>query len=145
MAGPTLRQRAIAALARRDYSRADLERKLHAYAENAAELAGVLDILEREHWLSTARFAEGFARRRASGYGRRRIAAEFKQHGVNEDVAGPELATLALTEIERCRAVWQKKFGCVPKSLRERARQVRFLEARGFDGDCIRKVISGEP
>ena len=37
----------------------------------------------------------------------------------------------------------RKRFGKLPEDLRERARQARFLEQRGFDPDVIRRVLGG--
>ena len=49
------------------------------------------------------------------------------------------------TELERARGVWRRRFDGPPQSLQERARQTRFLLARGFGGDTVRKVLNGAP
>ena len=51
------------------------------------------------------------------------------------------LGDLRATEFERACAIWQQRFGRAPADLRERARQHRFLAARGFDGDVIGRVL----
>ena len=51
----------------------------------------------------------------------------------------------------RAREVWRKKFGAksdgapdgVVTDAAERGKQMRFLAARGFGGDVIRRVVSG--
>src|SRR5690242_21447640 len=60
----TLRQRALAALARRDHSRAELARKLGRGAEDSAALEALLDEFEANGWLSDERFASSAARQR---------------------------------------------------------------------------------
>jgi regulatory protein len=39
-------------------------------------------------------------------------------------------------------ALWQRKFGRAPASMQERARQIRFLAARGFSAATIGRVLS---
>jgi regulatory protein len=48
------------------------------------------------------------------------------------------------TELERARAIWQRKYGdraAAPADPAERARQMRFLIARGFSADVVRRVV----
>ena len=61
---------------------------------------------------------------------------------------GAELADDAIdlcvtSEFERAQEAWRRKFGEVPSDAAERARQARFLAARGFAGDVIRRVLAG--
>src|SRR5829696_5958847 len=82
--------RAIALLARRDHSRAELSRKLMRYAmdaDNPAEIARVLDDLNRKGLLSDQRFAAGFARIRAQRFGDARIRHDLRRVGVTDDVS----------------------------------------------------------
>jgi regulatory protein len=58
---------------------------------------------------------------------------------VIERVAGAARAT----EVERARAAWRKRFGQPPADAAERAKQIRFLQGRGFTFDVIRRVIAG--
>jgi regulatory protein len=41
------------------------------------------------------------------------------------------------------KALWLKKFGQPAQDEKEKAKQVRFLQARGFGFDIIRKIIRG--
>ncbi len=139
-----LRTRALAYLSRREYSRAELRRTLSSESAHTARLNTVLDTLEREGFLSDARFAEHLAMQRAARFGMRRIIAELKQHAVN----GAQLATLSAqlrnTELARARAVWEKKFGSAPKTPIERAKHMRFLAMRGFDTDIITQLFKSD-
>ena len=52
------------------------------------------------------------------------------------------VAGLRDTELQRAREVWGRKFGAPPADAAERGKQARFLAARGFDGEVIRKLLS---
>ncbi len=49
---------------------------------------------------------------------------------------------VALTdEVADATALWQRRFGVLPKNDREKARQVRFLQARGYSITTALKVL----
>ncbi|CAB3796995.1 Regulatory protein RecX [Paraburkholderia caffeinitolerans] len=139
----SLKGRALGYLSRREYSRAELSRKLMPFTENADELEALLDALEREGWLSDARFAESVVYRRAARVGAGRIVSELKRHAVGDELIEEVNAQLRETELARARAVWQKKYGQLPETPAERARQARFLAARGFSMSIIGKILKG--
>jgi regulatory protein len=138
-------QRAIAALARREHSRAELQRKLLRYVgeDGAAELERVLDELQAKGLLSETRFAAMLARTRGQRFGAARIRQELREHELGAELVRPTLDALAATEEQRARAVWRKKFGRPPANDAERARQLRFLSRRGFATDVILRVVKG--
>jgi regulatory protein len=138
-------QRAIAALARREYSRAELTHKLrlHTGDEHSAELKRVLDELQAKGLLSDARFAAMLARSRGQRFGAARIRQELREHGLDDDLVRAVMEPLAQTEEQRARAVWRKRFGRAPVNAAERARQLRFLSQRGFATDVILRVVGG--
>jgi regulatory protein len=139
---PDLRVRALQLLTRRDHSRAELRAKLAGHAESADELDAVLDRLQGERLLSDQRFASQRVVARAGRYGNARLRQELRQKGVGDDEIAAALPE-AGDESERCRAVWARKFGELPDSAEARARQMRFLQYRGFSGEAIRRVLSG--
>jgi regulatory protein len=141
--GPSLKGRALGYLSRREYSRAELSRKLMPFTDNADELEALLDSLVREGWLSDARFAESIIHRRAARLGATRIVGELKRHAVGDTLIEEVSAQLRETELARARAVWQKKYGKLPEAPAERARQARFLAARGFSMAIIGKILKG--
>jgi regulatory protein len=47
------------------------------------------------------------------------------------------------SELQRAREVRDRKFGAPAADAAERARQMRFLIARGFTADVVREVVSG--
>ncbi len=139
---PDLRVRALQLLTRRDYSRAELKSRLAADAESEEALDAVLDTLQADRLLSDHRYASQRVAARGNRYGNARLKQELRQKGVSdEDIA--EAMPEAGDETERCRAIWLKKFGRPPLSAEERAKQMRFLQYRGFSGDAIRRVLSG--
>jgi regulatory protein len=141
---PTLRERALRFLARREHSRAELARKLAPHAGDPEEIGPVLDELESRGWLSERRVVEQVVHARRSRFGARRIERELLDKGISEDRIAAALPELKGGEIEAARAVWLKKFGGRQAGRpAERARQVRFLQGRGFDLDVIMKVIKG--
>jgi len=137
-----LRVRALQLLTRRDHSRAELRAKLAGEADSAEALDAVLDALQEQRLLSDHRFASQRVVARAGRYGNARLKQELRQTGISdEDIAAalPE----AGDEAQRCQSVWARKFGELPKSAAERAKQTRFLQYRGFSGDAIRQVMRG--
>lgn len=130
-------------LARREYSRAALKGKLAPLAESEEELESVLDRLQDERLLSDQRYALQRVTVRGQRYGNARLRQELRQQGVSEDHIAPALAE-AGSELARCRQVWARKFAALPESADTRARQIRFLQYRGFSVDVIRQVLRGE-
>jgi regulatory protein len=136
---------AVAALSRRDHSRAELRRKLIDRLqpeEGEQDVTQALDRLQHRGLLCDRRMAEALVRVRSSRYGRQRIAQELDRRGVDRDTIA---AVLPPPEDENAAALdlWRRKFGQAPASLQERARQSRFLAARGFSSAVIRRVLAG--
>ena len=137
----TLKQRAVAYLARREHSRAELAKKLSAHGTQE-EIDSVLNSLQDAKLLSDQRFAAAFIRSRAERFGVGRLRQELRQRGVEGELAEQELKTDDLpAEIERARLVWHKKFDGQPEDAKAWAKQARFLQSRGFSSDIIRRVL----
>ena len=139
---------AITLLARRDYSTGELKKKLkdRGYIEHAFEV--VVGDLESTGKMNDERYSQNFVAYRARrGHGPARIRSQLKTSGldrstIDEAVKGedaPDFLALA-------RAVRVRKFGPeIPADRKERARQARFLQYRGFSTDHIRAVLEGDP
>ena len=137
-----LRVAALRLLTRRDHSRAELKSKLAAQAVSEEQLDAVLEQLQAERLLSDQRYATQRVVARARRYGDSRLKQELRQQGVSDEdisLALPEGGDEAL----RCRAVWARKFHQLPQSMEERAKQMRFLQYRGFSSEAIRRVMHG--
>lgn len=140
----SLKGRALKYLAAREHSRAELLRKLAPHAEEPAEVERVLDELEARGLLSAERFVESLLHRRAARFGTARLRQELQQHKLPPEAVAQAVEILRSTELERARAVWQRRFGNEPAAdAAERARQMRFLTARGFSSEVIRRVVRG--
>lgn len=97
-----------------------------------------------EGLLSDRRFAEVYIRGRFErGYGPLRIRAELRERGVSGDPAEQMLASLSRLWVESAGRQRSKRFGHqFPGDYRERARQMRFLQQRGFSSDQIQAVFA---
>lgn len=151
----SLKGRGLQILAQREHSRSELRRKLMTHArkpageadapvdEDAAaeQVDAVLDWLQANRYLSEERFVESRVHARASRYGNLRIKQELAQHGVALSVEAAQ--QLRGSEAARAREVWARKFDHPPQDAAERARQMRFLAARGFSGEAIRRALQG--
>jgi regulatory protein len=130
-------------LARREHSPAELRRKLADRDFSPGEIEVTLEALIREGLLSEARFLESFVDSQVRrGHGPVWIRAELEKRGI----AGEEVAA-ALAAADRdwtalAREVRAKRFGAGrPADFRERARQMRFLQYRGFTGAQVREAL----
>lgn len=141
--GPSLRAKALQYLARREHARAELRQKLLPLTENPEEVDILLDDFATRGWLSDTRFAEQWTHQRGSRYGAQRLRQELRQKGVDSETIAHALEDIADTEEARARLVWQKRFGTPPADMKEKAKQLRFLAARGFSLDVIYKIVGG--
>jgi regulatory protein len=107
---------------------------------DASQIAALLDDLEAAGHLSNERVLESRIQVRSARFGNLRIERELQHLGV--EPSNEARSTLRSTELARARSVWERKFGAAPASAAERARQMRFLAARGFTAETIRAVLS---
>jgi regulatory protein len=131
-------------LARREHSRAELHSKLLPHVQEGEDLDAVLDELEKRDWLSDVRAATLFVDAKRGRFGTQRITHELRQKGIAENLIAEAMPQLKETELDAAREVWQKKFGVLPQDAKEKARQIRFLQSRGFSMDVIFKVLRSE-
>lgn len=128
-------------LARREYSRAELRAKLLPCAREGDDVEAVLNELEKRNWLSDERAATQIMHSKRSRFGAQRIAHELRLKGIADNLIGDVLPQLRETELAAARVVWERKFGKLPQDAKERARQVRFLQSRGFAIDVIFQTL----
>ena len=141
---PGMRERALRLLGRREHSRAELARKLQAHVSPDDDLEALLDDLAQRKLLSDERYAQSRAHQLSRKYGAERVAHELRSGGIGKDLVSAASKTLRETETERAREVWCRKFRAAPKTREERAKQMRFLQSRGFSFDAIRAVVGGK-
>lgn len=147
-----MRARALQYLARREYSRAELRSKLLPHVQGDPEgdlepLAGLdvlLDDFAARGWLSDERAATQLIHAKRQRYGTQRITHELRQRGIPDELIDAALPQLKETEQGAVREVWQKKFGRLPQDNQEKARQIRFLQSRGFSPEVILKLLRNQ-
>ena len=137
----SLRAQAIRLLARREYARSELEQRLIGKGGPRSEVSVVLDELIAQGYLSDARYARAMATQKAGGYSCRSIAEALKAKGIARIDIERALAEADADDEKALRALWQRRFGRPPADEREKARQVRFLQARGFALSAIFKLL----
>lgn len=142
-AKPSLKGRALRLLSGREYSRAELARKLESFEEEPGTLALALDELQAKDFISEQRVIESVVHRRAAKLGTARIKQELQGKGLDPAAVAVAVTGLQATEHERALAVWRKKFGAPPVDAHAAAKQMRFLASRGFSADVIRRVVLG--
>ena len=139
----SLKGRALKLLAQREHSRSELESKLARHVEEGDDLAAILDDLESKDFINSERVAASVVHRRASRMGTQRVVQELRIKGLDDALIKSTAAELQSTELERALQVWKSKFGSrePANTPQEKAKQMRFLAARGFSGDVVRKVL----
>ncbi len=137
----SLKARALKYLSAREHSRLELARKLMRHAQEGDDVEALLDWLEAGKFLSDARFSESLIHRRAARFGNQKIFAELQSHGIDADNLATLKTHLREDEANRAREVWRRKFGQPPADAAERAKQMRFLQQRGFSADAIRHAM----
>lgn len=136
-----LRARALRLLARREHSRAELRRKLEPHVEEGVDLDALLDDFTKRGWLSEERFVEQTVRAKARRFGPMKIAHLLRGKGIGEEGIAAALAQARAGEPEAMEAAWRARFGRLPEDAAEKARQVRFLQGRGFALESILKLL----
>lgn len=146
--GPSLKARAMRLLARREHSREELRRKLAARAMEGEDIESVLDDLQKRGWLSDARFAEQSIRAKARRFGPIKLAHALRAKGVDEADIEAGFRAAGEDGTSSLERVWSVRFREPPADEGEKARQVRFLQGRGFAlEDIFRflKTLEGRP
>jgi regulatory protein len=140
----SLKGRVLRLLSGREYSRAELVKKLAPFETTEGELAKALDELQAKDFINEQRVVDSVLHRRSAKLGTARIKQELQSKGLDAGAVLDAVDLLKSTEVERAREVWRKKFNAAPENATERGKQMRFLMSRGFGSGAIRKVISGD-
>lgn len=143
----TVRKRAMDLLARREHARAELIVKLCRRGYGKGDIETVLDELESEGLLSDVRFARAAVASKAQrGIGPVRIRAELRQAGVADAIVVAALDDTENDWDERAGVARRKRYGeGLPEDYPEKARQMRFLQRRGFEMDQIIAALKADP
>lgn len=140
------RKKAMDFLARREYGQRELAKKLadKGYDRNVAEHA--VQQLTEDGLQSDQRFAESFVQSRINqGKGPVRIRLDLSQRGVRDAVVELAIQESAANWFALARDVRLRKFGTDnPTDFKAKAKQMRFLQYRGFEQDHVQAAFSGE-
>lgn len=141
-----LQGRALAMQARREHSRQEIRQKLLDLGGRTDVVEPLLDALVQRRLQSDERFAEIYVRSRAErGYGPRVIEAELRGKGLAPELLEEALSDSGYDWLEQAALVRQKRFGrSLPSDMKEKARQLRFLQYRGFTGSQVSQALRCE-
>ena len=128
--------RALDLLARREHSARELCHKLEIRGFESGHIEAALEQLTSKGLLNEQRFVESYVHSRIQrGYGCVRIRAELRERGVELTDWSPDEE---IDWFELAAAARQKRFGAgQPKDYREKTKQMRFLQRRGFTNEQI--------
>lgn len=141
----SLKGRALRYLSGREHSRAELVRKLTPHEEEPGQLESLLDDLQAKGFISEERVVASVLNRRAASLGGARLRQELNAKGLAPELVRNAVAQLQHSEAERAQTLWQKRFGSPPTDQKQWARQMRFLLARGFTSDIVRRIVPAPP
>ena len=130
-------QAALNMLVRREHSRLELSRKLQQKEFSDKDIVDSISLLIEQKYQSDERFSESFIHMRfGQGKGPILITVELKSRGIKDfDLSTCDWFGL-VKEVRR------KKFGMnIPADYKEKAKQKRFLQSRGFNSDQINKAF----
>lgn len=141
LTGTRLRSYAFAVLTRKEYSKKDLIEKLALYALDREEVLELVDELARENYQSDKRVAEMTVRSQIrKGKGPNRIKLALNAKSIDKDLAKDDMQDVDW--YEQAYQLKVKKYGVdVATDPKIKAKQIRFLQYRGFEMDAIMKAI----
>ena len=135
--------RALRLLSRREHAIRELSQKLQSKGLDRETTDEVVEQLLEEGWLNETRFAESFVRDRVrKGQGPYRIRRELQERGVGAGDIAEAMAPFEDGWFDLAVEVKEKKFGTErAEDFRERAKQQRFLQYRGFSHEQISAAV----
>jgi regulatory protein len=138
------RRKAMDYLARREYGRDELVRKLEAAGFQGEVAAAAVSRLAEEGLQSDSRYAGSFVQTRiGQGKGPVRIRQELRERGLGSSGIDAAIDAAGADWLDLAREVRVRKFGAeLPADFAEKARQMRFLQYRGFESGQVQAAVS---
>ncbi len=142
----SLNERAMNLLARREHSVTELKTKLLKAAFHHDDVNAVIEKLTTAGLQSDQRFTENYLRYRSQrGFGSQRIRLELKERGVADEIINTALQQADIDWFSLAMTVRCKRFGeQSPDEYKDRAKQQRFLQYRGFAHEQITESFNTE-
>ena len=137
-----LKHYALRLLARRDYSKFELRRKLKTKSGDDSVITALLVELSEQSLQCDRRFCESYVRYRSdAGMGPRRLAQELRARGIEDSLINEYVWQAAIDWQALLTKTWARKYQR-PKTAAEYAKQQRFLLHRGFEPEHIHQLLS---
>lgn len=139
-----LRLVAMNLLARREYSAEELRQKLSLKSSDSDVINQVIQRLIEDGLQSDERFTQAFTSMRLrQGKGSAVVGFELKQRGISPQLIDDYVNGSDSQWQDALSQLINRRFaGKIAHDPREKAKQLRFLQSRGFTQDQIRQVIS---
>jgi regulatory protein len=139
----SLKEDMVALLARRDHSQHEILKKMRAKQHADDAILDTIQEFSQKGLLSEQRFTETHIRKqRRKGYGPLRISLELQTHRIDQAIVAQHLDINDNAWLDDIRAVWQKRFkGIKPTHFNDKAKQMRFLQYRGFTPEQIETLF----
>ncbi len=136
-------KKALDLLSRREHSLQELRQKLLLRDFSAVIIEKVLIKLVDHQWQSDERFAESYMHaRKRNAFGPVRIRNELLERGVSEEIINNVMIVNESEWVDIANSLRKKRFGKnVPADFKERAKQMRFLQYRGFTSEQINRIL----
>lgn len=132
-------------LARREYSRKELQDKMINKQFCSTDIEQVLEHCQQKNWQSDRRFCENFINSRYHrSYGPLRITFELKQKGISELLYREIMEELDINWQESASALLHKKFPQYTRNsdIKLKQKAYRYMANRGFGGDTINQIFN---
>ena len=138
------RKKAMDFLALREYGQKELINKLRSKGFSDEISSSVVERLTEDGLQNDSRFIESFIRSRIKqGKGQLKITQELEQKNLPSKSIYSALDNLDMNWLVLAHEVRIKKFGSnLPDDFNKKAKQIRFLQSRGFENDIIRKILN---
>lgn len=146
-----LHQYAVFMLSRRDYATVELKRRLERKIwesgkdspTDEAFLPQVIESLLESQYLDDNRTIYTFFNSYLNkSYGPLRIRQELRAKGFPSEIIDRILEETETDWYELCKEVKEKKFGnSKPKDFKEKGKQIRYLQYRGFTSEYMRELF----
>ena len=137
---------ALSLLSHREHSKQELVTKLKTKGHEEEEISATIERLEEMNYLNDERFAEIFVRSRLSKpLGAGRIQQELIQKGINSELAKTAILEANVDWFELAKQLKERRFGEEASTdFKEKAKQSRYLQYRGFDFEQIKYAVSSQ-